>query len=313
MMTRKIVSVCITTYNKEKYVERTLLSALNQTTDFGYEIIVSDDNSKDNTVAVIENIIKTHPKGNIIKLYKQPKNLTVNPNMLFVFSKCSGRYIAMLDGDDQWIDEKKLQKQLDFLEKNQDFSAVGTDSHIVYLDSGKTENFSNFPGKELSINDLLEIRYFQTSTFFFKKSMLQDDFPVDINANDRCLFLLAGCFGKVKVLEDITCNHFKYDDSLSVNLKYEDVKSDFNMYPFITKLSNKINKIEFKRYLYYTLMTYPSILSKADFHKASRGYFLYNVLSKFSFNPLKLFSAIKWSRYTINQKYQIKVKNKSFI
>lgn len=312
-MTKKSVSVCITTYNKEKYVERTLLSALNQTTDFDYEIIISDDNSKDNTVFLIESIIKTHSKGNIIKLYKQPKNLTVNPNMLFVFSKCSGRYIAMLDGDDQWIDEKKLQKQFDFLEKNQDFSAVGTDSNIVYLDSGKTETFSNFPGKELSINDLLEIRYFQTSTFFFKKSILQDDFPVDINANDRCLFLLAGCFGKVKVLEDVTCNHFKYDDSLSVNLKYEDVKSDFNMYPFITKLSNKINKTEFKRYLYYTLMAYPSMVSKADFYKAGSGYFLYNVLSKFSFNPLKLYNVFKWSRHTIIQKYQIKVKNKNFI
>ncbi len=312
-MKEKLVSVCITTYNKEKYVKRTLLSALNQTTDFDYEIIISDDNSKDATVSVIRNIINTHPKGHIIKLYQQPKNLTVNPNMLFVFSKCNGKYIAMLDGDDQWTDEKKLQKQFDFLEENHDFSAVGTDSHIVYLDSGKTENFSKFSGKELSINDLLEIRYFQTSTFFFKKNILQEDFPVDINANDRCLFLLAGCFGKVKVLEDITCNHFKYNDSLSVNLKYEDVKSDFNMYPFITKLSNKINKLEFKRYLYYTLMAYPSMVSKTDFRKACLGYFLYNMLSKFSFHPLKLYHVAKWSRHTINQKYQINVKNKSFI
>lgn len=306
------VSVCITTYNKEKYIERTLLSALNQITDFDYEIIISDDCSKDSTVSVINNIIKKHPQGNLVKLYAQEKNLTVNPNMLFVFSKCNGKYIAMLDGDDEWIDENKLQKQFNFLENNVEFSAVGTDSNIVYLQKDTVETFSHFAGSELSINDLLEIRYFQTSTFFFKKDILQKDFPIKINANDRCLFLLAGCHGKVKVLKDITCNHFKYDDSLSVNLKFQDVLSDFNMYPFITKISPDINRTYFKRYLYYTLMSYPTSLSKLDFYKASAGYFFYNLLSKFSWHPLKMVQTLKWTLHTIRQKYAIKKENNSF-
>ncbi len=306
------VSVCITTYNKEKYIEKTVLSALEQVTTFPYEIIISDDQSTDNTVSKIQEIQSSHPQGKRIKLFQNEVNLQVTANMLNAFEKTRGKYIAMLDGDDIWIDTKKLQKQYDFLENHPEYSAVGTDSLEVDIQTGIEKNFSRHSGKDLEINDLLGFKYFQTSTFFFRKKILQPGFPTNINANDRCLFLLAGAFGKVKVMDEVTSKYLHIPESLSNGLNYESVKSDFNMFPYISKFATKLNKVQFHSYLYYTQMTYPSIISKNQFFGSAFKYGFYNLLHEFTWNLPKFYNRIKWTFKTIQQKYKLHKLRKDF-
>lgn len=308
------VSICITTYNHEKYIEECIMSIFAQEFDHEYEIVIGNDNSSDQTEAIIFKIIQEHHKGKTIKYFKNVPNLGYVKNTLSLFSKSAGKYIAILDGDDYWIDSLKLQKQYDFLESNKDFSGVGSDSKVIYEDLPlPSHNFSDHLGKTLEKDDLTDRKIFQTSTFFFKKEILKNDFPVDIISADRCLYLLAGCYGKLKVLPEQMAVYRQFNASISKNVSYEVMKKDFAIIPFIKKYNSGYDTWKLKSYFYYTLMSYSNSISKTNFFKAGCNYFFYTVLAKFTLHPLKLYSIIKWSQYTIRQKYNSKKQNKSFI
>lgn len=116
------VSVCISTYNHEEFIEEALNSVLEQECNFEYEIILSNDQSTDNTHNVITRFIENHPEGSRIRYFNQPKNLGINNNLIFTLEHARGKYISLLEGDDYWVDSGKLQKQFDFMEDNKDFS-----------------------------------------------------------------------------------------------------------------------------------------------------------------------------------------------
>lgn len=308
------VSICITTFKHEKYITQCLESIFAQEFSGMYEIIVCNDNSPDRTEDIILEIIKVHPKGNRVKYFKNVPNLGYVKNTLFSFSKASGKYIAILDGDDYWIDPFKLQQQFDFLEIHPDFTGVGADSLVIYEDLEiENHHFSNHAGNELDKDDLTDLKICQTSTFFFRKNILKDDFPTEIISADRCLYLLAGCFGKIKILPEQMSTYRQFSASISKNVTDEVMKKDFVIIPFIKRYGSNYSMFKLKAYFYYTLMSYSNKITKLNFYKAATGYFFYNILSKFSLSPLKLYRTVKWSRHTINQKYQIKEKNNSFI
>ena len=142
-----LVSICTITYNHESFIREALESFLNQKTNFKYEIIIYDDASTDNTQKIIREIEIKYPY--IIKPHYQ----TVNQYSKgvrgiaakFTFPRAQGKYIAMCEGDDYWIDPYKLQKQVDFLENNPTISmtfgnALIDDSTYQYHRKGKYLN-----------------------------------------------------------------------------------------------------------------------------------------------------------------------------
>ena len=92
-----------------------------QETSFEYEIIVHDDASNDGTREILEEYALKYPT--IFKLILQDENQYSKgiDVMSILFSYATGKYIAMCEGDDYWTDPLKLQKQVDFLEKNPDY------------------------------------------------------------------------------------------------------------------------------------------------------------------------------------------------
>jgi glycosyltransferase involved in cell wall biosynthesis len=117
------VSVCVVTYNHEKFVAKTLDSILMQQTTFPFEIIVGDDCSKDNTVAVLKEYQQRFPDQ--IRLLLHPKNMGLNGkfNALATFAAAKGEYIAQFDGDDYLLTTDKLQKQVEMMDANPHYSA----------------------------------------------------------------------------------------------------------------------------------------------------------------------------------------------
>jgi glycosyltransferase involved in cell wall biosynthesis len=115
------VSVEVLTYNHEEFVAQALESALNQKASFKWEIVVGDDCSTDGTREILKSYARKHPER--IRLLLHPHglgphelNLQGNNNFLATYRACRGEYIALLDGDDYWTDDCKLEKQVGFLD-----------------------------------------------------------------------------------------------------------------------------------------------------------------------------------------------------
>ena len=113
------VSVSLMTYNHEGYIEECLKSILNQKTSFKFEVIIGDDCSKDRTKEILHDYEKNNAS---IKLISRDENIGIHKNFLNILANCSGEFVALIEGDDFWIDEYKLQKQCDLLESNKGLS-----------------------------------------------------------------------------------------------------------------------------------------------------------------------------------------------
>jgi len=123
------VAVCLVTYNQEKYIAQAVESILSQKTSFDVCLFIGNDCSTDETLSVCLSYQKKHPQN--IQIISHAKNIGTVSNTFSVFreilkNKDHYKYTAMLDGDDYWCDEYKLQKQVDFLEKNPNYGLVHT-------------------------------------------------------------------------------------------------------------------------------------------------------------------------------------------
>jgi glycosyltransferase involved in cell wall biosynthesis len=120
----KIVSVAVPVYNHEKYIEQCLLSILAQKTSFNFEIVVGDDCSTDGTREKIKSISNRFPGKFRLLLHEKnlgPPDCAGKNNSISIIQAACGKYVAFCEGDDYWTDINKLQKQVDFLEKNEDY------------------------------------------------------------------------------------------------------------------------------------------------------------------------------------------------
>jgi len=129
--TQPIVSIASLAFNHEDFVRDTLDGFLIQKTTFPVEILIHDDASTDNTASIIREYEKKYP--DIIKPIYQTENQYSQGNKPGIInrSRARGKYIALCEGDDYWTDPLKLQKQVDFLEENDDFSMVCTNYSVV--------------------------------------------------------------------------------------------------------------------------------------------------------------------------------------
>ena len=128
-MSKMKVSVCIITYNHARFIGQALESALMQKTNFDYEIVIGEDCSTDNTGLICKKYAEMYPDK--IRLLQNDKNLGVIENFKRTLYACKGEYVALLEGDDYWTDELKLQKQVDFLESNRDYAIVFHNAEIL--------------------------------------------------------------------------------------------------------------------------------------------------------------------------------------
>ncbi|MFZ3150317.1 MAG: glycosyltransferase [Anaerolineaceae bacterium] len=117
---RKKISVVVTAYNHENYIQQCLESILMQKGNFDMEIIVGDDCSTDSTKTILEGYQEKFPQ--LLRILPNTANLGITKNLKRCLDACSGDYIAICEGDDYWIDKYKLQKQMDRLEKDADLS-----------------------------------------------------------------------------------------------------------------------------------------------------------------------------------------------
>ena len=147
-----LVSVIMITYNQEKYIEEAVLSVVNQTTSFPYEIIVADDASTDTTPEIVDNLRKRyHDK---IRFIRRDNNLGLQHNFIDAYRHAKGEFIAICEGDDFWCSTHKLQRQVNFLKSHPDCS-VCFHKVVNYYCDDESKSLSNPRQKKiLTLEDL---------------------------------------------------------------------------------------------------------------------------------------------------------------
>lgn len=131
------VTVCCFAYNHEEYIRDALEGFVKQKTNFDYEVIVHDDASTDGTAKIIREYEEKYP--DIIRPIYQVENQhskNINKMRAFILPAARGKYIALCEGDDYWIDEDKLQLQYDYMEAHEDCSLVAHMALTYHMNGG---------------------------------------------------------------------------------------------------------------------------------------------------------------------------------
>lgn len=121
---KPVISACIITYNNAPYVAECIESALKQKVNVPYEIVIGEDCSTDKTKEICQDFANRYPDK--IRLISNDTNLGLIGNWLKTIGASKGKYVALCEGDDYWIDSLKLQKQVDYMEQHPETSLVHT-------------------------------------------------------------------------------------------------------------------------------------------------------------------------------------------
>ncbi|MFT5251374.1 MAG: glycosyltransferase involved in cell wall biosynthesis [Flavobacteriales bacterium] len=163
------VSIFILTYNQEQFIAQTIESILSQKTNFNFQLVIGEDCSSDNTRTICEQYV--HDYGDKVKLLPAlHSNIGLIANYIRTIKECDGKYIAICDGDDYWTDDLKLQKQVDFLEKNQDYSIVYTAVNRLYPDGQSIDFKYSLNKTQLDFDDLVFDNFIYSVTALFRNT-----------------------------------------------------------------------------------------------------------------------------------------------
>ena len=207
------ISVLVTFFNQEVYVDQALGSVMNQKTDIPYKVIVGDDGSTDGTVEKVEEWIRRYPDQ--IKLLIQPREkgreyiagCRASKNRISLLNCVDTPYFIYLDGDDYWTDENKLSIQYNILEKEENADCIACAHQIQMYNEEHPSVIENIPKftlkeKKFSLKKYWTSYYFHTDTILFRSkvisslpwALLEDSF------NDNLITFCFLQFGKIYYL-----------------------------------------------------------------------------------------------------------------
>ncbi len=228
----KLVSVIVTAYNQADTISRTLDSILKQNCDFGFEIIIGDDCSTDNTREVCLQYQKKYPDIVRTQFYKTNGGVAVN--FVLTINEAKGKYITCCAADDFWQNPDKLQIQIDFLSKNTDYGFVYTEYDKLNVNTGevtknwlKTSNLTPYEG------DGLIRKFFDgkvpvaTHTVMFHKELFdkyvpwEDYIKYNFPIEDWPTWLIISKYTKIGYIPESTATYCVGHESLSHPKKYE--------------------------------------------------------------------------------------------
>ena len=152
-MNTPLVSICCITYNHAQFIQKCLDGFLMQKTNFPIEILIHDDCSTDGTTEIIRDYEAKYPEL-IFPLYEEENQYQKGKAAeidFYNYRRARGKYIAYCEGDDYWTDPLKLQKQVDFMEANPEYSVCFHDFQIYDVRNAKGSKPSYEQGKILQV------------------------------------------------------------------------------------------------------------------------------------------------------------------
>ena len=216
-----MVSVYCLAYNHERYIRSALEGFVGQKCNFLYEVIVHDDASTDQTAAIIREYEEKYPKV-IRAIYQQENQYSKGTGRLvreFIAPKCRGKYVAVCEGDDYWIDPLKLEKQVAYMEshpqctfcftngyvenqlKNEErrvFIPYSEEDRVVYVDQCR----------EYTLHNIHEISVCPTASYLMPREawlIAQSHYKGTVATGDLRMRLYMTALGYAYYMNDKTC------------------------------------------------------------------------------------------------------------
>jgi len=293
MLENPLVSILMITYNHERFVVRAIESVLMQQVNFPYEIVIGEDCSTDRTRDIVIDYQKKY--GDRIKLILQKRNIGGNKNFSQTYHACTGKYIAILEGDDYWTDPLKLQKQVDVLDKHPEYAGCAHQTWVVYEDHDKDPHvFQQGVPEVIERKDMLAGRIFHTASVLFRAYICKKHLlPTNITAGDRALFFLIVYYGKIYFLEDVMACYRKSSTGISSWVTATLLEKDLEIVKWIVKIDPRFPKYKYLSFIHYTIFAYPKRVTLSKLIKHFLPYVFYS-FAEFPYNIKPLIRLIRY-------------------
>jgi glycosyltransferase involved in cell wall biosynthesis len=207
------VSVLICAYNQERYIEQAVRSALMQEANFPFELVIGEDCSTDSTRHIVQKLAAENPDR--IRLFCHEKNLGMHHNYRTTLLKCTGEYVALLEGDDYWISPHKLQKQVDFLESHPECVLCFHDVLVFDQDAGTESPYCRAGIPQITgLQDILQEMYFNTASVLMKNLGTFPVWGTDLAIGDWPFFIYLAGYGKFGFINEILSAYRKHGEGL---------------------------------------------------------------------------------------------------
>jgi glycosyltransferase involved in cell wall biosynthesis len=206
------VSVCVITYNHEKFIAHTLDSILMQKTKFPMEIVIGEDCSTDGTRRICEEYAARF--SNIVLLPSE-KNRGISENFARTLNACSGDYIAICEGDDYWTDPQKIEIQTDFLLQHPAFSLCFHPIGVDRMGKIKRNSFVGVPQSETDASHLARSNYIFTPSVVYRSACISiDQIRNDYSTiYDYVIWMECASKGKLKYIDRRMANYRIHEDN----------------------------------------------------------------------------------------------------
>ncbi len=202
-----LVSILCATFNQVDYIKDCLDGFLMQKVTFPIEIIVRDDASNDGTSEIVCQYEEKHP--NLFRnIYESENQYSKGVRALPVMKQqAKGKYIALCEGDDYWTDPDKLQKQVNFLESNLNFSGCCHRAKLLYPDENcEIDAYRPKSSTVLQTIDLLAYNPIKTASMVIKQEALVEELPdsmIKLPMGDWPRWALSTLSGPIFELSDV--------------------------------------------------------------------------------------------------------------
>ena len=233
MNTQPLVTIGIPVYNVEPYIEKCLLSVLNQTYQ-NLEILVVDDLGKDNSMQIVEEIQQSHPNGHLLRVVKHERNKGLGEARNTVIDNAKGKYLCFVDSDD-YIELNTIELLLKEAEENDTDAVFASSRKVVYGTDEEVPTFTYqsrtlLAGKDVFANYLCQdLRWhigINAWNILFKCDFLRkNDFRFAARKDEDALFL-SDFYSEIEsavLLPDITYNYVLRPGSIMGNQAREHI------------------------------------------------------------------------------------------
>lgn len=273
-----LVSVIVLTYNHAKYIKDCLNGILMQQTDYSIEILIGEDCSTDGTREICLNYARKYPSKIRLLLHHRENIITMNGNPTPKFNaayslfSAKGKYLAICEGDDYWTDPQKLQKQVNFMESNDDCSLCYHPTKVTFADNSGTDHIQKVKGvetlKKFSLNQFIEGNglSMSTLTMMFRAEIVSKipDWFNDAPIGDLPLKLICGQSGLIGYIPEAMAVHVRASTNHSwsygrANIQWilKDLHANHHTYVLFDEYTKhryhtaiqKVKRILFRKYM----------------------------------------------------------------